>query len=259
MQHNQGTPGIFFKFDLDPLAITQHQRTTTFLQLLIRCVGVVGGVFVCMGYAIRITTRAVEVVSGADQTPGIVAAEASGAKVGLRSKWGGGELRARPKSGKMVPQGSGWVLEGSSTSPYASYANTPLTGGFPTTPAPQGVQSPFPGSSYSHLVPPGSNPVSPNPSVAAIHGAGIGLGFPSAPGNIRASASLGPPPRSTSGGSSAVGVGRSPSTGEHEGLTPSYSYFPPNPNPAISTNGIGSGDVSHPPRRPTPVGPKKDD
>ena len=209
-----------------------------------------------MGYAIRITTRAVEVVSGADQTPGIVAAEASGAKVGLRSKWGGGELRARPKSGKMVPQGSGWVLEGSSTSPYASYANTPLTGGFPTT-APQGGQSPFPGSSYSHLVPPGSNPVSPNPSVAASHG-GIGLGFPSAPGGIRASASLGPPPRSTSGGASAVGEGRSPSTGEYEGLTP-YSYFPPNPNPAISTNGIGSGDVSHPPRRPTPVGPKKDD
>ncbi|EDR04049.1 endoplasmic reticulum-derived transport vesicle ERV46 [Laccaria bicolor S238N-H82] len=106
MQHNQGTPGIFFKFDLDPLAITQHQRTTTFLQLLIRCVGVIGGVFVCMGYAIRITTRAVEVVSGADQTPGIVAAEASGAKVGLRSKWGGGELRARPNTGKMVPQGN---------------------------------------------------------------------------------------------------------------------------------------------------------
>ena len=167
-----------------------------------------------MGYAIRITTRAVEVVSGADQTPGIVAAEASGAKVGLRLKWGGGELRAGPKSDKMVPQGSGWVLEGSSTSPYASYANTPLTGGFPTTPAPQGVQSPFPGLSYSHLVPPGSNPVSPNPSVAAGH-RGIGLGFPSAPGGIRASASLGLPPRSTSGGASVVGVGVgwSPSTG----------------------------------------------
>ncbi|KIK02931.1 hypothetical protein K443DRAFT_677094 [Laccaria amethystina LaAM-08-1] len=262
MQHNQGTPGIFFKFDLDPLAITQHQRTTTFLQLLIRCVGVIGGVFVCMGYAIRITTRAVEVVSGADQTPGIVAAEASGAKVGLRSKWGGSELRARPKSGKMVPQGSGWVLEGSSTSPYASYANTPHTGGFPGTPAPlppsQGVQSPFAGSAYSHLVPPGSNPVSPNPSVLAGHGAGIGLGFPSSPGSIRGSASLGPPPRSTSGGASPVGIGRSPSMGEYEGLTPSYAHFPPSPNPAISTNGNGSGDASHPPR-PTFVGPKKDD
>ena len=31
------------------------------------------------------------------------------------------------------------------------------------------------------------------------------------------------------------------------------------PTPAISTNGNGSGDVSHPPRRPTLVGPMKDD
>ena len=35
------------------------------------------------------------------------------------------------------------------------------------------------------------------------------------------------------------------STGEYEGLTPSYSHFPPSPNLAISTNGngTGSGDV----------------
>ena len=158
----------------------------------------------------------------------------------------------------MVPQGSGCVLEGSSTSPYSSHANTPLTGGFPTTSAPQGVQSPFAGSSYSHLVPPVSNPVSPNPSVAGGHG-GIGPGFPSAPGSIRASASLGPPPRSTLGGASAVGVGRRPSTRQYDGPTPSYPHFPPNPNPRISTNGNGSGDVRHPPRRPTPVGPNKDD
>jgi hypothetical protein len=117
-------------------------------------------------------------------------------------------------------------------------------------------QSPFAGSLHSHLVPPAFNPVSRNPSVAAGHGAGIGLGFLSAPENIRASASLGPPPRSTSGGVSAMGMGRSPSTGKYEGLTPSYAHFPPSPNPAISTNGNGSGDVSHPPGRPMPVGPK---
>jgi len=74
-----------------------------------------------MGYAIRITTRAVEVVSGADQTPGIVAAESSGVKVGLRGKWGGSELRPRPMGGKLVPQGSGWVMEGGGGSPYSSY------------------------------------------------------------------------------------------------------------------------------------------
>ena len=39
LDHHSGTPGIFFKFDLDPMAITIHQRTTTFAQLIIRCVG----------------------------------------------------------------------------------------------------------------------------------------------------------------------------------------------------------------------------
>jgi len=66
----------------------------------------------------------------------------------------------------MVPQGSGWALEGSSTSRMEVMPIPPLTGGFPTNPAPQGVQFPFAGSSYSHLIPPGSNPVSHNVSVA---------------------------------------------------------------------------------------------
>lgn len=51
LNQHSGTPGIFFKFDLDPMSLTIHQRTTSFLQLIIRCVGVIGGVFTCMGYA----------------------------------------------------------------------------------------------------------------------------------------------------------------------------------------------------------------
>ena len=35
-QHGQGTPGIFFKFDLDPMTITIHQKTSSFIQLMIR-------------------------------------------------------------------------------------------------------------------------------------------------------------------------------------------------------------------------------
>lgn len=35
-EHNKGAPGIFFKFDLEPLALSIHQRTTTFVQLMIR-------------------------------------------------------------------------------------------------------------------------------------------------------------------------------------------------------------------------------
>ena len=264
VQHDRGTPGIFFKFELDPLHITQHQRTTSFLQLLIRVVGVLGGVFVCMGYAIRITTRAVEVVSGADQTPGIVAAESSGVKVGLRGKWGGGELRARPKSGRLIPQGSGWVLEGGSSSPYSSYSNTPV---IPAFPSPSGLPSPYVNSATSA-------PSTPVPGTPGF----VGLGYPSgsfgpapSPGGIRASASLGPPPRtpglgprSTSAGSaysSLSGPLRSPSPDPNDTATVldvpssvSHGAYPTSPSPV---NGNGFPTVPPPPARK--VVPKKDD
>ena len=32
-EHGQATPGIFFKFDIDPMQLTVLQRTTTFTQL----------------------------------------------------------------------------------------------------------------------------------------------------------------------------------------------------------------------------------
>lgn len=192
-----------------------------------------------MGYAIRITTRAVEVVSGADSKPGIVAAEATGVKVGLRAKWGGSELRSRTQSGRMVRQGNGWVLEGSTNPPYASYAPTPVTGAF----AP-------PASPYLQ---------SAGPSTAPPHSA-VGMGFPSstfgpgpAPGtpgvnghggHLRTPSLLGGPPRTprTPYTSSLQANGGTPppppgGAGELPG-TPSYALFPPTPNPA---NGNGNG------------------
>lgn len=98
---------------MDRTALTLPS-TSSHTSVFYSCVGVLGGVFVCTSYAIRITMRAVEVVSGPDHSNGIVAAESSGVKIGrgLRSKWAGSELRARG-SGKMVRQGNGWVMEGS--------------------------------------------------------------------------------------------------------------------------------------------------
>ncbi|GLB44741.1 putative endoplasmic Reticulum-Golgi Intermediate Compartment (ERGIC) [Lyophyllum shimeji] len=265
LEHNRGTPGIFFKFELDPLALTIHQRTPSLAQLLIRCVGVIGGVFVCMGYAIRITTRAVEVVSGADAAPGIVAAEASGVKVGrgLRGKWGGAELRSR--SGKMVRQGGGWVLEGSDgNSPYASYAGTPVSAnGFPA--------SPFVNSAgFQHPPPPTPSAVPLPPTPAP------GLGFgppPSATANSHSfgpspvsvhvrspSSGLAPPPRTpytangTGNGNGALLAAQQqpPSTPGTPGM---YATFPPTPGP----NGNGFS-VGPPPRRTPSAGtPEKDD
>ncbi|TFK34540.1 DUF1692-domain-containing protein [Crucibulum laeve] len=240
LEHNQNTPGIFFKFDLDPLSITLHQRTTTFVQLFIRCVGVIGGVFVCMGYAIKITTRAVEVVSGADQAPGIVAAEASGAKAGLRAKWGGGDLRSRTTSGRMVRQGSGWVMEGNGGhSGYSSYAGTPATAAFP--------QSPFLPSPSVFT----SNPSTPNPQSSGFPTSastfGPGPAVPPTPSNVRSPSGLGPPrtPSLHSAHSPSPPVPSAPGT-------PAYATFPPSPNPV---NG-GGFSVGVPPRK---VSPKKDD
>ena len=50
--------GIFFKFDLDSLALTIRERTTSFYHFLIRLVGVIGGVWTCTGFALRAIARA---------------------------------------------------------------------------------------------------------------------------------------------------------------------------------------------------------
>ncbi|KAH8094490.1 DUF1692-domain-containing protein [Cristinia sonorae] len=205
LQHNRGVPGIFFKFDLDPMSITIHQRTTSLLQFLIRCVGVVGGVFVCMGYAVKITSRAVDVVSGADKQQGIVAAESSGVGASLRKKWGGGELRSR-----VVRQGSGWVVEGGS--PYSSYANTPVSGTFtnPSSPVPP---SPFlTGHSHGSHTP----TLSPNPTYAGL-------------------TSSTPSPRLPSSG---LPLPTSPALSPGNLNGGNYAVFPPTPNPVNGVNGF---------------------
>lgn len=224
LQHHRGTPGIFFKFEIDPIKLIHIQRTTTLLQLLIRCVGVIGGVFVCTSYAIRITTRAVEVVSGVDQTPGIVAAESSGVKVGLRAKWGGSELRART--------GAGW------SSPYTS---TPVTGTYGAMP------SPFLGSNMY------SNPATPNPGTPH---SSVGLGYPvpPTPGGMRSAASLGPPMRTPSYGSPSLNPPGSPMPPSVPGTPSAYATFPASPHPS-NGNGFNVG----PPPKKGASGPKKDD
>lgn len=284
LQHGQGTPGIFFKFDLDPMSITIHQKTTTFIQLMIRyacsptvscpgpyspsrssstsCVGVIGGVFVCMGYAIRVTTRAVEVVSGADQTPGLVAAESSGVGVSLRAKWGGSELRARPQSGRMVRQGNGWVLEGSTTGSPAyggggSYMGTPVSAAFgsPAMPSPY-LSSPVP------------SPVAPPPPHGPGHASGLGFSpstfgpdtVPPVDGHthIRPPPLVGGPPRSPHGpslqanGATANVGGEGRTGGVGAPGTPSYAVFPPTPGSGTAT-GFSSQQQQGPPKG------KKDD
>jgi hypothetical protein len=38
------SPGIFFKYDIEPVSLTIRERTTTLVQFLIRLAGIVGGI-----------------------------------------------------------------------------------------------------------------------------------------------------------------------------------------------------------------------
>ncbi|KII84363.1 hypothetical protein PLICRDRAFT_46260 [Plicaturopsis crispa FD-325 SS-3] len=244
LEHHRGTPGIFFKFDMEPLSLTIHQRTTTFLQLVIRCVGVVGGVFVCMGYALRIGARTYEVVSGADQSPGIVAAEASGAHR-LRSKWGGTDLRSRTK---IIRQGSGWTAADGNGSPLPSAAlSAPYSPYSPylSTPSQTPVGSPRPGVGLGFGPP---SPFGPPPARTPNTGS-----FPTA-ATVGSPYTSSPRPDSLYAGSPRPGsvYGQLPSTPARD----SYSIFPPTPNPA---NGGGFPSTPPPPMGRKVSGGKKDD
>jgi hypothetical protein len=167
-------------------------------------VGVIGGVFTCANYFVRVAIRAADVVSGADTSSGLVAAEATGVK----RKWAGGQLRVRSTPQNSGRQGPGWGVEGSS-SPYASYANTPTSGGV--------NQSPYPYSPYlSPGAPPSSTSVPPTP------GTGIGLGF--------SGSAFGPPPRGRGQGLKANESANVPRS-SNGGLG---SPFPP-PSPLMSS------------------------
>lgn len=232
MNSHHGTPGIFFKFDMEPLSLTIHQRTTSLVQLMIRCCGVIGGVFVCMGYAVRITSRAVEAVAGPDKSQGIVAAEASGVGVGIRKRLGSADLRLRPGSspgGNVMRQGAGWVVEGGS--PYGSYANTPVSGGFASPAIPSYAASPYASPAHSRntsglglgISSPSFGPPSGSPTPRTAHVGTPGVAYPF--------------PTAATAGSPYLGATSMPSTPGTSG-NGFYAHFPPTPNTA---NGAGAG------------------
>ncbi|KAK4689985.1 endoplasmic reticulum-Golgi intermediate compartment protein 2, partial [Tremellales sp. Uapishka_1] len=62
-EHGRGVPGIFFKYDLEAMALTIRERTTSLYQFLIRLVGVVGGVWTVAAFGLRVLMRAQREVS----------------------------------------------------------------------------------------------------------------------------------------------------------------------------------------------------
>jgi len=205
VSHNKGVPGIFFKFDIEPVRLTIIQRTTTLAQFFIRWAGVVGGVFVCASWALRATDRMITVVAGPDDSDSIAPIADSVRSGGMmRSKWTGTALRARPSNGSG---GSPY----SSTYTSSSYAGSPV--GSPMLPY----------SPYSPVVPPPLSSRTLPTSGFAVPGSTSGLGLspsvfgPGPPG------STGTPMTAATVGSSVPGQG-----------TSAYGHFPPTPRSPLS-------------------------
>ncbi|AFR94458.1 endoplasmic reticulum-Golgi intermediate compartment protein 2 [Cryptococcus neoformans var. grubii H99] len=64
-EHGKGVPGLFFKYDLEPMSVVIRERTTSLYQFLIRLAGVVGGVWTVAAFALRVFNRAQREVSKA--------------------------------------------------------------------------------------------------------------------------------------------------------------------------------------------------
>lgn len=208
--HNVGVPGIFFKFDIEPVRLTIIQRTTTLGQFFIRWVGVVGGVFVCASWALRATDRVITAVAGPDDNDSIAPMPDSVRSGGIRSKWTGASLRARPSNTSLQP---GTWAEGGGGSPYSStYSGSSYAGSPVGSPVP-------PYSPYSPVAPPPlSGRTPPTSGFTAPGSSGLGLSpslfSPSPPGSTRTPATVGLP---------VPGQG-----------APAYGHFPPTPRSPLS-------------------------
>ncbi|BGP57505.1 hypothetical protein JCM8202_002223 [Rhodotorula sphaerocarpa] len=69
-EHGRGVPGIFFKYDIEPVSLTVRERTTTLVQFLVRLAGIIGGVLVCSDFGFRTTDFLLSnLASGPPKTP----------------------------------------------------------------------------------------------------------------------------------------------------------------------------------------------
>ena len=179
------------------------------------CVGVIGGIFVCASWGLRATDRMISVVAGPDDT-GSIAPTSHSAQSGLRGKWTGGALRARPTN--VSPRPSVWAEGGSpygsTYSGVSSYASSP-------------AGSPMPSySPYSPAaVPPPLSGRTPSSSAG---------GFPGTPAGLGLSPNLfvpGPPGGAGGGGMRTPATVGSPAPGLG---TPAYGHFPPTPRSPLS-------------------------
>ncbi len=55
-------PGIFFKYDIEPLLLTVEESRESFLRFCVKIINVFSGVLVAGGWGLRLTEWAIEVL-----------------------------------------------------------------------------------------------------------------------------------------------------------------------------------------------------
>lgn len=173
--------------------------------------------------------KAIDVVTGTDQSSGLVPptpTKVSGAK----SKWAGGDIRARKGSGsaRVIQQGNGWIVEKDSPygTPYESpYLGTPNSALSPYLPTSPGTPSFGPPPSTTRT---SFGRVSPVPPSPRINSPSINALPPYSPRIPHTPSLL---PRSVSLNQNDTAPG-----------TPSHGHFPPTPGPSDSFSDAKKSD-----------------
>ena len=170
-------------------------------------------------------------VTGTDQSSGLVPPAPTKVS-GARSKWAGGDIRARGKGSaptRVVQQGNGWVVE--KDSPYGSPYNSPYLGTSNST-----LSSPHLPNS------PGTPSFGPPPSVTR---SSFGPVSPAPPSPGTRSSSLNAlPPYSPRIPYTPSLLSHSTSLNPNNAVpdTPSYNLFPPTPGPSDSFSDVKKSD-----------------
>ena len=48
--NEQGLPGMFFRYDIEPILVrVTEEKRTTFIHFIVRMCGILGGTFLCVG------------------------------------------------------------------------------------------------------------------------------------------------------------------------------------------------------------------
>jgi len=264
--HGNGTPGIFFKFDLDPLVVEVNQRTTGFVQFFIRAIGVVGGVWVCFGWGLKVAGKVTDKV-GLTNLNGVSGEEILSADVSGRKKsWRGADLRSRKPGTEptRIAEG-GSVYSGTPMSATFShyggagspYGGTPASPYFPGTPS---LYAPGAGARFAPPPPSAGHHASPFPP-SPLPGQSA---FPPSPVPGQAFLPPGTPGSAASHFPSSPAPGRQTFGYPHANGGLSVPGSPAPGSPGFGNGlGLGVGGVTPPPRRGSALRdgsvPKKDD